>query len=183
MKQRVAFLDRDGTINVDLGYVHQIEKWKWTDRAIDAIRLLNRNGFRVAVVTNQSAVAAGRCQLSDVERLHGQIQEELLARGAQIDSFAVCPHHERDCCHCRKPLTGLAQKIAESLGIVIDYGRCWTIGDKFSDIEFGRSLGTRTALVRSMYWMDVEPPFMPDLIGDSLFDCVTQFLHPSSPDC
>jgi histidinol-phosphate phosphatase family protein len=141
-----------------------------------AIRLLNENKFVVAVVTNQSAIAAGRYSLSDVEALHARVQDALKGCEAHVDFFAVCPHSERDACTCRKPLTGLATQIEEALGQAIDYGKSWTIGDKVSDMEFGRSLGAHTALISSNYWTVKDLPCPPDLTGDSLFECVSEIL-------
>lgn len=172
MKQRVAFLDRDGTINVDLGHVHRFQDWRWTDRAVDAIRLLNNLGLFVAVVTNQSAIAAGLYTAAEVNTLHEQIQRELEGRSARIDCFAICPHAELAGCGCRKPKTGLAETVERAIGAPIDFESSWVFGDKLSDVEFGRALGARTALVRSSYW---TPPMLsrsPTVIGDSLFELV-----------
>lgn len=177
MKQRVAFLDRDGTLNIDTGHVHHIEQWQWMEGAISAIRLLNQHGFLVAIVTNQSAIAAGRCSLPDVERLHACVQDELERNGARVDFFAVCPHAAESDCECRKPRTGLARHVEQALGRVIDYGRSWMIGDKVTDMQFGHSLGTRTALIRSLYWQRQELPWLPDCIELSLFACVQYILN------
>ncbi len=190
--KKIVFLDRDGTLNVDRGYVYRQEDWEFTDQAPQAISHLQNAGFRIAVVTNQSGVAAGMYSAADVERLHdfmcrslsvaGQARKpdvrllhdfrcrELVDGGAGIDAVAYCPHSPHAACDCRKPRTGLARQIERHLVAPLDYAASWTIGDKLSDVEFGRALGTHTALIRSRYWTAADLNDQPDLIVDSLYD-------------
>lgn len=168
MARRVIFLDRDGTINVDHGYVHRTEDWEFIPGAIDAIRQLRSTGFAIAIVSNQSAVAAGEYTLDDVTRLHDFVSAELARQDATIDAIAFCPHSSADSCKCRKPRPGLARQIEQQLGDAIDHFSSWTIGDKISDVAFGRAIGTRTILLRSRYWETSDLPFQPDDIADSL---------------
>ena len=171
---KVVFLDRDGTINVDHGYVYHVDDWELTDDAAEAIAMLQSAGFRLAVVTNQSGIASGKYSKSDVDRLHDHMLGELALAGATIDAIAVCPHASDDDCDCRKPKTGMAAQIAAQLNQPIDYERSWTIGDKLSDVGFGAALGTSTALIRSRYW-DVDAlNVKPTLIVDSLFGAAEQ---------
>lgn len=167
---KVVFLDRDGTINVDRGYVHRIEDWEFTDRATDAITLLRVAGFCIAVVTNQSGVAAGMYSMSDVDMVHAYMHKQVAVAGTRIDAVAVCPHAPSNGCNCRKPRTGMAHLIAEQLSAAIDYQSSWTIGDKPSDIGFGLAIGTNTALIRSRYWTEDDPSVKPTLIVDCLYD-------------
>jgi D,D-heptose 1,7-bisphosphate phosphatase len=169
-KTGVVFLDRDGTLNVDFVYVHQIEDWRFTDRAADALRMLRAAGFAVALVSNQSGVARGLSTATDIEALHRHVRDLLARDGAALDAVAYCPHGPEDDCDCRKPRTGLARQVERQLGQPIDYAASWTIGDKLSDLAFGVALGTRTALLRSRYWNDSELETDPDVVADSLYD-------------
>ena len=174
MSRRVVFLDRDGTINVDRGYVYRREDWKFTDQAVEAIRLLNDMGYYIAVVTNQSGIATGRYAMTDVLELHDFVARELWRLGARIDYFAICPHSEADRCMCRKPQTGLAAQIEDRVDSSIDYALSWTIGDKITDAEFGWNLGTNTALLQSVYWRLDELPRSPSLVCSSLYAAVRE---------
>lgn len=172
MSLRVVFLDRDGTINVDYGYVVTPEKWEFLPGVPAAIRSLREAGYAIAVVTNQSAVASGRCTIEDVERLHEFMSAKLASEGAIVDAVAFCPHSASEGCDCRKPKTGMLRQLERQLGTSIDLGRSWTIGDKPSDTEFGRALGTRTVLLTSRYWNSAELTAKPDYICSSLVEAV-----------
>ena len=167
---KVAFLDRDGTINVDEGYVHRIDEWRFLDGAVDAVVMLGNAGFRVAVITNQSGIAAGRYSMADVSQLHSYMLARMAEEGAIVDAIAVCPHGATDNCTCRKPQTAMADRIARQLDATIDYAHSWTIGDKLSDIQFGAALGMRTALIRSRYWTEADLDLPPTLVVSSLLD-------------
>ena len=179
MALKVAFLDRDGTLNFDHVYIHRIDQWQLAPRAEDAVKVLRKMGFAIGVVSNQSGVAAGLYSDAEVETLHRHMVEQLASLDAAIDAVAYCPHGRDDACGCRKPRPGLAQKIAESLPDGVDYAMSWTIGDKLSDVEFGRAIGTHTALLRSRYWDEVPSGCKPDLIVDSLDDAAVKILEMS----
>lgn len=170
MPQRVVFLDRDGTINVDRGFVHRIKDWQFVPGAIKAIRQLRAAGYALAIVTNQSAIAAGAYTVADVDRLHTHMLAELARHGTTIDAIAICPHAPSDNCSCRKPQPGMAREIEHQLRDTIDYPSGWTIGDKPHDIAFGRNLGSRTILLRSQYWELANLSHGPDHVADSFFD-------------
>ena len=172
MSRRVIFLDRDGTLNVDHGYVSRKADWQFLPGAPEGICMLRQAGYAVAIVTNQSAIAAGRCTRDDVERLHEFVAEQLAAQGAKVDAIAYCPHAATAGCDCRKPQTGLARQIEVQLGEPIDFRGSWTIGDKPSDMEFGQALGTRTILLQSRYWSPSELQLKPDDICGSLLEAV-----------
>jgi D-glycero-D-manno-heptose 1,7-bisphosphate phosphatase len=176
MLRSIAFLDRDGTINVDDGYVCRPEQWEFLPDAVPSIAKLRENGFLVAVVSNQSGIGRGLLTAEDVERLHMFVQTELSNSGAHIDAIAFCPHTPADNCDCRKPKTGLARQVEEMLGDKIDYPASWTIGDKVTDLQFGAALGTRTALIRSRYWSEGSLEVTPTIIADSLHDAVNHIL-------
>ena len=92
MKRRVVFLDRDGTLNEDLGYVHRIADWRFAPQAAEAVRMLRDAGFAVALVSNQAGIARGLFTAAAVDELHTQVRELLVRRGADLDAVAYCPH-------------------------------------------------------------------------------------------
>jgi D-glycero-D-manno-heptose 1,7-bisphosphate phosphatase len=181
MADRIIFLDRDGTVNVDHGYVYRVEDWEFTDRAVEALEILRANGYALAIVTNQAGVARGYYGLDDVRKLHQYLEDVLRQSGVHLDAIALCPHGPDAGCDCRKPLTGMARQVERAIGRPIDYSRSWTIGDKISDYKFGLALGTQTALIRSQYWVHEGLDQQPTLIADSLYDAASGILQLSSP--
>ena len=177
MSQPVIFLDRDGTVNVDHGYLHRIGDWQFIDAVPEAIRSLRDAGFAIALVTNQSGVGRGYYTLDAVGALHDYVQQQLARYETRIDAFAVCPHRPSDGCECRKPRTALAKDIERQLGNTIVYSESWTIGDKISDIEFGSNLQTHTALLYSRYWDEAPRSNPPDLIAESLYEAAQKILQ------
>ena len=148
---RAVFLDRDGTLNIDSGYVHQIKDWVWIPGAIEALSLLKQAGYLVVIVTNQAGVARGLYRRSDVDFLHDWVQADLRSHGVEVDAFYYCPHHPdfgsyRNCV-CRKPKPGML--ISASQDLRIDLSQSWMVGDKISDIEAGDVAGLRTLLIKS----------------------------------
>lgn len=149
-----AFLDRDGTLNVDDGYVHRIDDFRWIEGAREAIRLLNNRGFLVFVVTNQSGVARGLYDTAAVERLHAWMQQDLARDGAMIDAFRYCPHHPHGSvpgftrrCDCRKPEAGMLLDLISSWQP--DLSSSFMLGDSERDLEAARRAGIAGHLVRA----------------------------------
>ncbi len=143
-----AFLDRDGTLNLDTGYVYRPEDLVWTRDAKAAVRLLNRAGYYVFVVTNQSGVARGLYTEADVNRLHRAMQDQLATEGAHIDAFYFCPHHPDGTvkalavtCGCRKPGTGMLEQAAAEWPV--DRARSIMIGDQDRDMAAAAAFGIR----------------------------------------
>ena len=141
-----AFIDRDGVLNVDHGYVFRVQDFEWLPGAIDALAQLQRAGYALFVITNQSGVARGLYTLADVERLHAHLRADLQAHGIQLAGIYVCPHHPdgvvpeyRLGCACRKPMPGMIQQAAREHGL--DLAASCLFGDNASDIEAGRSAG------------------------------------------
>jgi histidinol-phosphate phosphatase family protein len=130
------FLDRDGTINREVGYLSSPKKLRLFAGAGEAIRLLSQAGFKVIVVTNQSGVARGLLKRRELKNINRFLEAKLAKEWARIDAFYICPHHPDDNCSCRKPRTGLIKKAARDFGL--DLSRSYIIGDKLSDIEMGR---------------------------------------------
>jgi D-glycero-D-manno-heptose 1,7-bisphosphate phosphatase len=138
-RRPAAFLDRDGVLNVDRGYVHRLDQLEWVDGAAQAVGLLNRAGYIVIVVTNQSGIARGFYDEAAVRQFHTHMQDGLQAQGAHIDAFYYCPHHPQGTvaewavrCRCRKPLPGMLEQAARDWPI--DLGRSFMIGDKDDDM-------------------------------------------------
>lgn len=159
MTKAAVFLDRDGTLNIDKGYVHRIEDWEWIPGAIDAIAALKEAGFLVIVITNQAGIARGYYDEADMTNLHTMINKELKEHGTAIDGFYHCPHHPefgaiREC-ECRKPMPGMIDKARQDFEI--DLARSWLIGDKASDIQAGLAVGIKSILVLTGYGNNDRP--------------------------
>lgn len=149
-----VFLDRDGTLNEDVGYLSALAHLTLYPWAVDLVRLLNRAGYLVVVVTNQGGIGRGIIAADFVPALHAEIDRQFAAGGARVDGWYFCPHHPealidalRADCDCRKPATGMAQTAAADLGI--DLARSWMIGDKWGDVQFGQRVGARSILIRT----------------------------------
>ncbi len=147
-RRPAAFLDRDGVLNVDHGYVHAIDRLEWITGARRAVRLLNDAGYLVFVITNQSGVARGFYDEAAVLAFHAHMQEALAAEGARIDAFYYCPHHPDGTvrefatkCVCRKPGTGLLERAAREWPV--DIGRSFMIGDKDADMAAAAAFNIR----------------------------------------
>jgi D-glycero-D-manno-heptose 1,7-bisphosphate phosphatase len=151
VKNKAVFLDRDGTLNVDKGYVHHIEDWEWIPGALNAIVSLKKAGFLVIIITNQAGIARGYYDEADMTNLHTRINEELKEYGATIDGFYYCPHHPEfsEVCECRKPRPGMIDKAVQDFDI--DKGLSWLVGDKASDIQAGLAAGVKSILVLTGY--------------------------------
>ena len=180
MPSRVIFLDRDGTLNVDRGFVHRVEDWEFTYRAPEALRDLRAAGYTIALVSNQSGIGRGYFTREDVDRLHAHVQRCLADHSVRLDALAICPHVPEAACACRKPGTGLARQIEGQLPDPVDYRASWVIGDKVSDVQFGKALGTRTALLSSPYWCQDELEDQPDVVAESLYAATQAIIKYSS---
>jgi D,D-heptose 1,7-bisphosphate phosphatase len=145
LRRPALFLDRDGVINVDVGYPHLPDQIQWLDGALGAIRLANDRGYRVVVVTNQAGVARGYYTEETVVSLHRWMQERFAEAGAHVDQFYYCPHHPeaavpsyRMCCDCRKPLPGM---LLRALAGDIRRESSLLVGDKPTDVEAAHRAG------------------------------------------
>ena len=151
-----VFLDRDGTINEQMGYVNHLSRFQLLPGAARAIRSLNEAGLPVVVVTNQSGLARGYFPESLLDQVHAELHRLLAEEGAHLDGLYVCPHHPeareerfRLDCDCRKPRTGLLERAAAELGL--DLGRSYMVGDRWSDLRCGAAVGATTVLVLTGY--------------------------------
>ena len=155
-KRAAVFLDRDGTINEQMGYINHISRFVLLPGAAQAIRTLNEQDIPVVVVTNQSGLARGYFPPSLLEEVHAKMEQELASEGAHIDGLYICPHHPeakeeqfRKDCTCRKPKTGLLERAAAELGL--DLQRSFMVGDRWSDLKCGARVGATSILVLTGY--------------------------------
>jgi D-glycero-D-manno-heptose 1,7-bisphosphate phosphatase len=158
-----AFLDRDGTINMDAGYVASPDKLEFTPGAVEAILALNRRGYRVAVITNQAGVARGFHTEADVDVFHAEMSRQLALAGAHIDRFYHCPHHVDGTvepynvrCDCRKPGDAMYRQAISDLDL--DPARCIAIGDKPTDLIPAITLGAAAVLLVPQNHIDHPSP-------------------------
>ena len=144
---RAVFLDRDGTIVEDAGFLHEPGKVKLLPGAADAIKRLNEHGYLVVIVTNQSGIARGLYTVLDYSAVQRRLAELLEAHGAHVDGAYFCPHHPQITgpCECRKPGLKLFNDARQALDI--DFIRSWFVGDRLADVQPARTLGGHGILV------------------------------------
>ncbi|MFA4991765.1 MAG: HAD-IIIA family hydrolase [Candidatus Omnitrophota bacterium] len=180
-KKKIIFLDRDGVINKDPGFGDYVKSWrefKFLPGAIDAIRLLNKNGYDIHVISNQAGVAKGLFTQEDLDEITGNMLEEIEARGGEIKSVSYCVHAADAGCDCRKPKTGLIKKAVE--GLDADFKKIYFIGDSRLDVGAGRNAGCKTVLLLT----GKERPedigkfeHRPDFIKNNLLEAVRWVLR------
>jgi D-glycero-D-manno-heptose 1,7-bisphosphate phosphatase len=157
-----VFLDRDGTLIEEAGYLDSLDRLTLFPSTVDALRLLGRGGFRLVVVTNQSGIALGLFDEPFVRETHDTLQARLDAAGAHVDGWYFCPHHPAGhvpeltiTCECRKPAPALARQAAADLGI--DLARSWMVGDRWGDVRLAETAGMAGGiLVRTGYGRSAE---------------------------
>jgi len=140
-----VFLDRDGTIIVDKGYLRDVEQVEFEAGAVAGLRALAGLGATLVVVTNQSGIGRGLFDRAAVDAVHAHLDRLLRAEGIEIAGWEVCPHAPDDGCDCRKPAAGLVEQAARRLGL--DPARGFVIGDKMSDMGLADAIGARGVLV------------------------------------
>jgi histidinol-phosphate phosphatase family protein len=167
---KAVFLDRDGTIARDVHYCRRPEDFEILPTVPDAIRLLNENGFKIVVITNQSGVARGYFTEEALAQIHDKMRRELARYGASVNAIYYCPHHPDDKCECRKPKTALFHRAAEEHDINFDAS--YVVGDTQMDVEAGKALGCRTILVTTGPGKGEGIADPPHYIADSLLEAV-----------
>ena len=184
--QSAIFIDRDGTLNEDIGYVSTPEQLTLYPWAAEAVRLINEAGLKAIVITNQSGIARGIYTEETLIAIHQKMIEELALHGAKLDGVYYCPHHTRIGgarygieCACRKPRTGMLDRAAREHNI--DLSRSFVIGDKASDINLALNAGARAALVLTGYGRETEAhpdlfPCAPAFVAETLLDAVRLIL-------
>jgi D-glycero-D-manno-heptose 1,7-bisphosphate phosphatase len=178
-----VFLDRDGTINEQMGYINHISRFQMLPGAAEAIRMLNLARIPVVVVTNQSGLARGYFPPELLAAVHEKMVAELLKHEAHVEGIYVCPHHPeakmeeyRVACNCRKPKTGLLLLAAQELGL--DLSRSFVVGDRWSDLKTAFGCGATPVLVLSGYGLgdlqyigpsqEVQPAFVAHDLRDAV---------------
>jgi D-glycero-D-manno-heptose 1,7-bisphosphate phosphatase len=183
VKRPAVFIDRDGTINEQMGYVNHISRFVLLPGTAEGIRLLNRHHYLAIIVSNQSGVARGYFPMELIDRVHAHMKDLLVKEGANIDEIFFCPHYPRGIvpkysveCDCRKPGTGLVQKACEKFDI--DMKNSYVIGDRCSDIELAERSNLQGIMVTTGYGLgDIEyvlphQPFKPLHIAKDLLHAV-----------
>ncbi len=179
--RRAVFLDRDGTIGEEMGYVNHVDRFQIFPYAAEAIRHLNQAEIPVIVVTNQSGIARNIFPESLVHEVHKKMVKELAAGGAWIDAIYFCPHKSEDDCQCRKPSPGLLEQAAREHAL--DLAASWVVGDRYADLEMAHAAGARGILVmtgygRGEYELHRDTwPRQPDLLAANLSEAVRLILR------
>lgn len=152
LAKRAVFLDRDGTINEDPGYLSKIEQFVFLPQGVEALKMLQDAGFALVIITNQSGIARGYFTLADLDKVHGYMEECLSQAGVNLAGIYYCPHHPEkglaeyvQKCACRKPGIALLEQAAKELNLVL--AQSYMVGDKMSDIGAGQQAGCKTVLV------------------------------------
>ncbi|MFC1821286.1 D-glycero-alpha-D-manno-heptose-1,7-bisphosphate 7-phosphatase [Thermodesulfobacteriota bacterium] len=184
LRRPAVFLDRDGTINEQMGYINHLSRFVLLPRVPEAIKLLNQRNFLVIIITNQSGVARGYFPVGLVDEVHDYMRKTLEEQGAVIDDIFFCPHHPRgiipefrEACDCRKPKTGLVDQACQSFNI--DLSRSYVVGDRYTDIELAETLGIGSVMVETGYgkgdmaYILPRKSLKPTFIAADLFDAVT----------
>ncbi len=145
LKGVTVFLDRDGTLNRDTGYVKTPDELKLFPGVVEALARLNRAGARVVVITNQSGIARGLLDTSTLEQIHDRLRALLKAGGASLDAIYVCPHAPDEGCSCRKPGTALVERAVADMGL--DLSGAYVVGDQKRDVDMASGIGAKSLLV------------------------------------
>ena len=186
MSRPAVFLDRDGTIVEECGYLNRLEKLTLFPWTVDALRLIKRAGFATVVITNQAAVGRGIIEEDFVHAVHREIDRRLEGTGAGIDRYYYCPHFAeskidryRQECLCRKPAPGMIQQACQEMDL--DPARSVMVGDRWLDVACGRAAGTRAVLVLSgPHQSDAPDGVHADAILNNLMEAVGWILRSSS---
>jgi D-glycero-D-manno-heptose 1,7-bisphosphate phosphatase len=187
MKRPALFMDRDGTVSEEVGYVNHPSRFRLFPYSAEAIKLLNDNGWLAIVVTNQAGVARGYFSEDVILKVHEQIRHDLENAAAKLDAIYYCAHHPsvgeppyRLDCDCRKPKTGLIERA--SADFEIDLDRSWMVGDRYGDVELARNAKLHSALVLSGYgrgeWEYQRGSWSmePEVVAEDLLEAVKMII-------
>lgn len=186
--QQAVFIDRDGTISEEVGYINHPSRFRIFPYSAAAIKLLNDSGWLAIVVTNQAGVARGYFAEAMIQTVHETLKQEMAASDARIDAIYYCAHHPsvgeppyRFDCDCRKPKPGLIRRAAEEFDI--DLEESWMVGDRYSDIELARNAGVNSAFVMSGYgrgeWENQRQTWnhQPNFTANHLLEAVKKIIE------
>ncbi len=172
LQRPAVFLDRDGTIAEEVGYLNHASRFRMFPFVAAAIQRLNGAGLPVIVVTNQSGVGRGYFPESLVHTVNELMTEQLAKVGAKLDAIYYCPHTSAEKCDCRKPKTGMLDRAAREHAL--DLQRSYVVGDRYGDVELARNARARSILVRTGYgegelaWHSTKWPVQPDFVAEDL---------------
>jgi D-glycero-D-manno-heptose 1,7-bisphosphate phosphatase len=182
-RRPAVFMDRDGTLSHEVGYVNHPSRFRLYPWTADAVRAINRAGWLAVVVTNQAGIARGYFPPSVLEEVQSSLVEQVAAGGARFDAVYACLHHPtvgrppyRADCDCRKPRPGLLRRAEAELGA--DLSRSWVVGDRHSDLLLAWNVGARGAIVKTGYGLGelthLAPSWsrQPDLVAENLLEAV-----------
>jgi len=168
---KAVFIDRDGTINVNVGYIDNPDKFQMYPGIAKGIKLLQDNGFKIIVITNQSGISRGFFTEETLKKIHERMMKELSKKDASIDGLYFCPHHPKDNCNCRKPKTEMFEKAIKKHDV--DVSKSFVIGDRMLDVEVGHRIGCKTVLIperKEMVEKEREESLVePDYICDDFY--------------
>lgn len=181
VKKKIAvFLDRDGTINEEMGYLNHPDRFHLLPHVSEAIKKLNQAGILVIVATNQSGAARGFFPMQMIEIINEEMKRLLSQESAYLDKIYVCPHSPEDNCSCRKPKTGMLEEAARDFDL--DLKNCFVVGDRIRDIEWAHRVGAKGILVLTGYGKG-EYEYMfdrwkekPEYIAENLYQAVEWML-------
>lgn len=167
-RRRFVFLDRDGTIIVERHYLADPDGVELIHAAPEGLLKMQRLGFGLIVVTNQSAVGRGILKLPVLASIHRRMEDMLTEHGVFLDGIFFCPHTPDNHCDCRKPFTGMIRQAREKFDF--DISECFVIGDKSCDIGLAKNSGARAILTRTGYGIKYDPldEFTPEFIAEDL---------------
>ncbi len=181
MKNKAVFLDRDGVINEDFGYVHKLENFYIYPEVFPALRKLQDAGYKLLIVTNQSGIAVGYYTEEDFLNLTKHMLDVFKKEGIHIDKVYYCPHHPEGVipklsikCDCRKPESGMIKQGIEEFNI--DPSASFLIGDKENDIKAAHKEGLKAALVKTGQGMKYIDNTEADFVGENILDVVENFI-------
>lgn len=178
--RRVVFLDRDGTIAEEVGYLNHLSRFRMFPYAPEAVRRLNEAGLAVVVVTNQSGATRGFFPEDFVDRVHERMAAELAAAGARIDAVYYCPHIRDADCNCRKPRPGMLERAAREHHLTLEGS--FVVSDRYADVEMAHAIGGSGILVLTGYgrgeyeWNRERWPRQPDLVAENLLAATLEIL-------
>lgn len=174
MKQKAAFIDRDGTLIEEVNFLSRTEDLRFFSFTGEAVRLLKENGFLVIVITNQSGIGRKIFTEAAMHDIHEAIQKQL---NEKIDAFYFCPHLPNENCACRKPKTEMIRRAAADFAI--DLENSWFVGDKTIDVEAGQNAKLKTALVLTGYGKRAVEQLenQADLTAENLLEAVKEILN------
>lgn len=174
---KACFFDRDGVANVEVDYLHEVDKTFLEEGFAQAVKLAHDNGYLAIIITNQAGIARGKFPIEDLYKVHDRIAELLAEQGEKLDAIYFCPHYPDGVCSCRKPAPGMILKAAEEWNI--DLSKSLMIGDRITDAQCGKNAGCQASyLVRTGYGAKTlaEYPAPGFPVVDNSYEALSDFI-------